>query len=210
MLATFTLIAATYAAPGAFKASYDDFSTTTHRLVLLHGRRTLAGARAELEKLYPGRVAFVTNGGYFDTDTKAAVDLVVINNKPISGYLFIGRPILAIGESKVVIFTGNGEVPYRKWESYKDIGGFTDALAGDNSAIEPGREANRQILVVRNGTFLFIRMKNANQSRCDRVIEECGLKRGQYLFLDGGSSMDDGAVTTTQVGVITLPQPTDG
>lgn len=205
MLATFTLIAAAHAAPGPFRAEYDSFAAGKHRLVPLHGRRTIRQAQDELEKLFPGQVAFVTNGGYFDTKTKAAVDLVVINNKLISGYLFIGRPILASGERKATIFTGSGEVPYRKWETYKDIGGFTEALAGDNSAIEPERYTNRQIVVVRNGTYLFIRMQNANQSRCDRVIEECGLKLGQFLFLDGGSSMDSDTVTTTQLGVITLP-----
>jgi hypothetical protein len=198
------------AAPGAFSANYSSFSAESHQLVLLHGRRTIEQARSELEKLYPGRVAFVTNGGYFDTKTKVAVDLVVINNELISGYLFIGRPILAIGPTKDAIFTGKDDIPYRKWESYKDIGGFANALAGDNGPIEPTRKTNRQIMVVRNGTYLFIRMANANQTHCNRVLADCGLKTGEYMFLDGGSSMDEGATTTTQIGVIENTPPTDG
>lgn len=211
MIATFiAMTAATMAAPKATAFYSDPFSADQHQLVLLHGRRTIEEAKTELDKLYPGRVRFVTNGGYFDTKTKVAVDLVVINNELISGYLFIGRPILASGATKDAIFTGEGGIPFRKWESYKEIGGFTIALAGDNGPIEPSRETNRQILIVRNRTYLFIQMAYANKSYCDRVIAQCGLQTGEYMFLDGGSSMNPGATTTTQVGVIALPNPKDG
>ena len=184
------------------------FSTLEYRFVITHqsGGRTKEQAKRQLNIHLTGEVVFITNGGYFAPDWNPidCVDLVMTKDIERVPYLLAkSRPILAVGDYKTRIFTGDNGIAYQKLQKYKPAGKFRYAIAGDSAAIEPNRKTLRSIVVVKGYMVTFFVLGNADQQDCNKFISSQHLVKGEYIFLDGGMSLMANASSPSHLAVMT-------
>lgn len=172
------------------------------------GGRTKQRTWAIVGQVTQKPIVFVLNAGYFDTksDPLVAVDFVLSKGKVLVPYRRdLSRPIIAFGDNgEIRIFSGENGKPYDDFLSWQAQVGCMNAVAGDNSAIEPSRKTLRRVVGLRQGEFVIITLASATDADCRSVIERYQLE--QFAFMDGGSSMLPNALCPTHMVFFARPQ----